>query len=143
AAPATPAPIAEVSGFEALGIGSGDDPSLEAAQSRVALLERELQDARQEIGILADERDRALSDAAISLEDRERLSDSLTALQSGRAAVAGALEIELASARALVAEIEDIATGQLCDEDETSEYAIGANDAAVLVLNALAGADAE
>ena len=63
------------------------------------------------------------------------------AAQANRSTQASTLELELRQARALVTEIEEIATGQLCDEDETSEYAIGANDSAVLVLNAIAGAD--
>ncbi|CAD6001464.1 hypothetical protein [Agreia sp. COWG] len=42
-----------------------------------------------------------------------------------------------------LARIEQLATEELVDETETNEYAIGANDAAVRVLNALDGADEE
>ncbi len=118
----------------------GPNGAASATSPDITALERELADARSEIGVLADERDRALSDAAIALADREQLSDSLTELQASRNVSAATLQGELRSVRSLVDEIEEIATGQLCAEDETNEYAIGANDSAVLVLNAIADA---
>lgn len=123
--------------------GIADPDALATAKSRIADLEVQLQEARAEIGTLADERDRALSDSAISLEDRERLSDSLVAAQAERGVLIAELEMRLQRARALVSSIEEIATGQLCSEDETNEYAIGANDSAVLVLNAIADSESD
>ncbi|WP_378146021.1 hypothetical protein ACFJGV_00565 [Cnuibacter sp. UC19_7] len=123
--------------------GMPDPDALDTAKTRIADLEAQLKEARDEIGTLADERDRALSDSAISLEDRERLSDSLVAAQAERGVLIAELEMRLQRARALVSSIEEIATGQLCSEDETNEYAIGANDSAVLVLNAIADSDSD
>lgn len=123
--------------------GITDPDALDTAKARIADLEVQLQEARAEIGTLADERDRALSDSAISLEDRERLSDSLVAAQAERGVLIAELEMRLQRARALVSSIEEIATGQLCSEDETNEYAIGANDSAVLVLNAIADSESD
>ncbi|PPF86981.1 hypothetical protein C5B96_04545 [Subtercola sp. Z020] len=115
----------------------------------------QLKEARLEAGSLTAQRDRAIAEGS---EWRNRLHQTVGALATS--ADVGewtndnapdarliefieqtqlALTSELELARATLDEIEEVATTQLVDDEETSDYAIGANDAAVLVLNSLYG----
>ncbi|RFA13299.1 hypothetical protein B7R21_07975 [Subtercola boreus] len=118
---------------------------------------QQLRDARLEAGSLTAQRDRAIAEGS---EWRNRLQQTVAALATtldvgewtndnapdarlvdfiAESQLALASELELA--RATLDEIEEVATAQLVDESETGDYAIGANDAAVLVLNSLYGTD--
>ncbi|RFA21073.1 hypothetical protein [Subtercola boreus] len=119
----------------------------------------QLREARLEAGSLTAQRDRAIAEGS---EWRNRLHQTVGALAStvdvgewtnDNAPDARlisvveqsrlALTADVDAARATLDEIEEVATSQLVDETETSDYAIGANDAAVLVLNALYGSAEE
>ncbi|UFS60499.1 coiled-coil domain-containing protein [Subtercola endophyticus] len=128
---------------------------LAAAVAAAELTTRHLTEARLEASSLTAQRDRAIAEAS---EWRSRLEQVVAGLASttdvGEWTVDNApdarlvdfvaqtqleLTTQLELAQATLDEIEDVATAQLVDENETSDYAIGANDAAVLVLNSLYG----
>ncbi|MCU1482658.1 MAG: hypothetical protein JWQ19_3444 [Subtercola sp.] len=128
---------------------------LAAAVAAAELTTRHLTDARLEASSLTAQRDRAIAEAS---EWRSRLEQVVaglagtadvgewTADNAPDARLIGYVEqtqleltTQLELAQATLDEIEDVATAQLVDENETSDYAIGANDAAVLVLNSLYG----
>ncbi|RFA15099.1 hypothetical protein B7R22_07135 [Subtercola boreus] len=130
---------------------------LAASAATAEATTQQLRDARLEAGSLTAQRDRAIAEGS---EWRNRLQQTVAALATtldvgewtndnapdarlvdfiSESQLALASELELA--RATIDEIEEVATAQLVDESETGDYAIGANDAAVLVLNSLYGTD--
>ena len=132
---------------------------LAAAVAAAELTTRHLKEARLESAALTAQRDRAIAEGS---EWRSRLQQVVAGLAStadvGEWSDSNApdarlvefieetqldLTTQLELAQATLDEIEDVATAQLVDETETSDYAIGANDAAVLVLNSLYRADEE
>jgi hypothetical protein len=61
----------------------------------------------------------------------------LTEMKAERQALVTELEGKIDSYTAKVALLEAIATEEQCDDDETDDYAIGANDVAVRILDAI------
>ncbi|MCU1479112.1 MAG: hypothetical protein JWQ64_3805 [Subtercola sp.] len=133
--------------------------ALAAAVSTAEVTTVQLKEARLEAAALTAQRDRAIAEGS---EWRSRLQQVVAGLAStadvgewtdSNAPDARLVEFieetqldlttQLELAQATLDEIEDVATAQLVDETETSDYAIGANDAAVLILNSLYGADDE
>ncbi|RFA09128.1 hypothetical protein B7R54_07730 [Subtercola boreus] len=132
---------------------------LASAAASAETTAQQLKVARLEAGSLTAQRDRAIAEGS---EWRNRLYQTVAALASTAdvgdwtddndpdVRLIGFIEetqlglaSELEIARATLDEIEEVATAQLVDEAETGDYAIGANDAAVLVLNSLYGTDDE
>ncbi|GGF33638.1 hypothetical protein [Subtercola lobariae] len=132
---------------------------LAAAVAATGAITGQLKDARLEAAALTAQRDRAIAEGS---EWRSRLQQVVAGLAStadvGEWSETNApdarlvdfieetqleLTTRLELAQATLDEIEDVATAQLVDETETSDYAIGANDAAVLILNSLWGTDDE
>ncbi|TIH33310.1 hypothetical protein [Subtercola vilae] len=128
---------------------------LAASVTLVETTTAQLKEARLSTGSLTAQRDRAIAEGS---EWRNRLQQTVAALATtidvGEWSIDSspdarliefveqsqlALTSGLESARSTLDEIEEVATSQLVDESETSDYAIGANDAAVLILNALYG----
>ena len=61
----------------------------------------------------------------------------LTEVRAERQALVAALEGKVAASAATIALLEAIATEERCADDETDDYAIGANDVAVRILDAI------
>jgi chromosome segregation ATPase len=136
------------------------------AVARAEQAASDLEESRAEIAALREERDRSAAqrDAAIEELDgvtaqrgewENRLRLTVAALAStdvvgdwteDNAPDERLVEFVQSTTQALeqkIGRIEQIATEELVDETETNEYAIGANDAAVRVLNALDDVEAD